>query len=122
MARVGKVIEGKAQCHWEGFHLETGLVKSEKGRYQGYLGKHGYCCFGVFYTESPSENGVFHLLEKNHLLVHKSTSDWEDAWTRLKQISDMTEQEFNSEWDKLDQEESDEDAESDEEDFFPRAS
>ena len=50
---------------------------------------------GVFNTE----NGVFNS-DKGSVLVQKSKHDWEQAWRRLKQISDMAEDEFNAECDQ----------------------
>jgi len=61
---------------------------------------------GVFNTE----NGAFNS-EKGSVRFGKFKYDWEDAWTRLKQISDMTEDEFNAECDKDPEEDSEEDAE-----------
>lgn len=60
---------------------------------------------GVFNTE----NGAFNS-EKGSVRVGKSKYDWEHAWKRLKQISDMAEDEFNAECDKAWEEDSEEDA------------
>ena len=42
-----------------------------------------------------TENGVLSTNKKTLLVAH-STFDWEGAWTRLEQVSNMTEDEFNA--------------------------
>ena len=70
------------------------------------------CAIAVFNTE----DGIFST-EKNRLLVAHSKFSWADAWTRLEQISGMTDDEFNAECGQLEQEtESCEDIEGEEED------
>ena len=75
---LAKSLRGRPNAIGKVFILKQDLSKARREDIKD-IWESTAIAVGVFYTESQSENGVFHLLEKNHLLVHKSTSDWEEA-------------------------------------------